>query len=45
MQSKLRGRLSLNCVARPESASPATGSMVRHKEKQQELLARAFRGK
>ncbi|HUJ11517.1 MAG TPA: 2-oxoglutarate dehydrogenase E1 component, partial [Verrucomicrobiae bacterium] len=44
LQSKLRGRLSLNCVARPESASPATGSMVRHKEKQQELLARAFRG-
>ncbi|MGD8450301.1 MAG: 2-oxoglutarate dehydrogenase E1 component [Phycisphaerae bacterium] len=35
-------RFALGRVCRPASASPATGSSARHKQEQQELLARAL---
>jgi 2-oxoglutarate dehydrogenase E1 component len=38
----LGGRFPLSCVARDESASPATGSEESHKLEQKELLDRAF---
>ena len=38
----LKGRLPLTCVARDESASPATGSESSHKEEQKHLLERAL---
>jgi 2-oxoglutarate dehydrogenase E1 component len=37
-------RFSLSSVTRPESASPATGSMSAHKLEQEHLLQRAFSG-
>jgi len=37
-------RLPLSCVSRPESASPATGSMSAHKLEQGHLIERAFAG-
>jgi 2-oxoglutarate dehydrogenase E1 component len=40
--SRLLDRFSLSCVARPESASPATGSHATHKREQQDLIERAF---
>ncbi len=38
----LLGRWPFSCVSRPESASPATGSMAAHKKEQERLLARAL---
>ena len=38
----LQGRFPLNCVARPESASPATGSGAAHKMEQKMLLDAVF---
>ncbi len=38
----LGDRLPLRCVTRPESASPATGSMASHKVEQQELVREAL---
>ena len=38
----LPGDIQLEVVARPESASPATGSATVHDQEQQELLTRAF---
>ena len=32
----------VSVIARPPSASPATGSATRHKEQQKQLLDRAF---
>ena len=40
--SRLFDRFSLSCVARAESASPATGSHATHKREQQDLVERAF---
>jgi 2-oxoglutarate dehydrogenase E1 component len=37
-------RFPLSCVSRPESASPATGSMSAHKLEQERLMERAFAG-
>jgi 2-oxoglutarate dehydrogenase E1 component len=46
MQARLPGmlgkRFALSCVSRPESASPATGSMSAHKLEQAHLIERAF---
>jgi len=42
MQMQLGNRLRLECVSRPESASPAAGSAARHKQEQKALLSRAF---
>jgi 2-oxoglutarate dehydrogenase E1 component len=39
---RLLDKFSFTCVARPESASPATGSHAVHKREQQELIERAF---
>jgi 2-oxoglutarate dehydrogenase E1 component len=39
---RLLGRFPFRCVARPESASPATGSKAVHKRQEQQLLERAF---
>jgi 2-oxoglutarate dehydrogenase E1 component len=39
---RLLDRFSFSCVARPESASPATGSHATHNREQQELVERAF---
>ena len=39
---ELFGRWPLSRVARPASASPATGSMAAHKKEQEELMARAL---
>ncbi|MCU0659176.1 MAG: hypothetical protein MUF64_29135, partial [Polyangiaceae bacterium] len=36
-------RLPLSCVARPESASPATGSQAAHKIEQSLLIDAAFK--
>jgi 2-oxoglutarate dehydrogenase E1 component len=48
MQARLpglvSGRFPLSCVSRPESASPATGSMSAHKLEQEHLIQRAFAG-
>ncbi|HET6340305.1 MAG TPA: 2-oxoglutarate dehydrogenase E1 component [Polyangiales bacterium] len=48
MQARLPGlvgnRFPLSCVSRPESASPATGSMSAHKLEQEHLMQRAFAG-
>jgi 2-oxoglutarate dehydrogenase E1 component len=38
----LENRLPLRCVARPESASPATGSSGAHKLEQRMLIEEAF---
>ena len=40
----LRARLGIEArtVARPESPSPATGSLTLHKQEQEELLERAL---
>jgi 2-oxoglutarate dehydrogenase E1 component len=38
----LEGRLPLRCVARPESASPATGSAGAHEIEQQQLMEETF---
>ena len=38
----LFGRWPLECVSRPESASPATGSAAAHKKEQAELIERAL---
>ncbi len=38
----LPDRFSLDYVARPESASPATGSARVHQQEQQELIERSF---
>ncbi len=38
----IRKRFSFECVSRPASASPATGSANCHKQEQQELLAQAL---
>ena len=35
-------RFTLRCVSRPESASPATGSLAAHKLEQAKLIAEAF---
>jgi 2-oxoglutarate dehydrogenase E1 component len=35
-------RYPFECLARPESASPATGSKAVHKRQQQQLIERAF---
>jgi len=40
--TRLFDRLPFSVVARPASASPATGSMARHKEQQAALMAAAF---
>jgi 2-oxoglutarate dehydrogenase E1 component len=40
--TRLFDRLPFSVVARPASASPATGSLARHKEQQAALLAAAF---
>jgi 2-oxoglutarate dehydrogenase complex dehydrogenase (E1) component-like enzyme len=39
-----RQRTGLDVVARPESASPATGSKTVHNQEQEELLEAAFEG-
>ena len=36
------GRMTLRCVSRPESASPATGSNAAHKLEQKELITDAL---
>jgi len=41
---RLLGRMPLDGVCRPESASPATGSKATHRMEQDELLERAFAG-
>ncbi|HWP60114.1 MAG TPA: 2-oxoglutarate dehydrogenase E1 component [Candidatus Acidoferrales bacterium] len=41
---RLFGRFALACVARPESASPATGSASGHKREQERLLKTALAG-
>ena len=43
LSRNLFGRWPLDCVTRPESASPATGSAAAHKKEQAELVARALR--
>ena len=40
--ARLFNRFPVSTVARPASASPATGSASRHKEQQAKLLAEAF---
>lgn len=40
--TKLFDRLPFSVVARPASASPATGSIARHKQQQADLVAAAF---
>ncbi|MFO1008549.1 MAG: 2-oxoglutarate dehydrogenase E1 component [Planctomycetota bacterium] len=40
----IAARFALSCVARPEAASPATGSLNAHKTEQAELVERAFTG-
>jgi multifunctional 2-oxoglutarate metabolism enzyme len=44
LRDGLHQRLKLDKTARPESASPATGSSTVHEQEQEELLARAFEG-
>lgn len=39
---RLLGRFPMQCVCRPASASPATGSHNSHKQEQSEILTRAF---
>ncbi|MGH2789108.1 MAG: multifunctional oxoglutarate decarboxylase/oxoglutarate dehydrogenase thiamine pyrophosphate-binding subunit/dihydrolipoyllysine-residue succinyltransferase subunit [Actinomycetota bacterium] len=41
---RLRSGLTIDCVARDESASPATGSTSVHEQEQAELIDRAFAG-
>jgi 2-oxoglutarate dehydrogenase E1 component len=41
---RLFGRLPLRRASRPESASPATGSLATHRQEQDELLTEAFGG-
>ncbi len=38
----LEGRFTLECIAREESASPATGSLASHRVEQARLIDRAF---
>jgi len=40
--ARLFDRLPFDCIARPESASPATGSKAIHKREQHRLLEQAF---
>ena len=42
LSRQLFGRWPLECVTRPESASPATGSAAAHKKEQAELIAKAL---
>ena len=42
MRKRLAVRSDLKVICRPESASPASGSLKRHKEKQKELVESAF---
>jgi 2-oxoglutarate dehydrogenase complex dehydrogenase (E1) component-like enzyme len=44
LSRSLPDRLALDYIARPESASPATGSARVHEQEQQELIDRAFSG-
>jgi multifunctional 2-oxoglutarate metabolism enzyme len=44
LEGRLPRGLKLNHVARPESASPATGSATVHEQEQKELLEEAFAG-
>jgi 2-oxoglutarate dehydrogenase E1 component len=44
LPSLVGNRFPLSCVSRPESASPATGSMSAHKLEQEHLIQRAFAG-
>ncbi|MDQ4027930.1 MAG: multifunctional oxoglutarate decarboxylase/oxoglutarate dehydrogenase thiamine pyrophosphate-binding subunit/dihydrolipoyllysine-residue succinyltransferase subunit, partial [Actinomycetota bacterium] len=44
LSRSLPDRLTLDYIARPESASPATGSARVHEQEQQELIERAFSG-
>jgi 2-oxoglutarate dehydrogenase E1 component len=44
LREGLAERLRLQKTARPESASPATGSATVHEQEQEELLAGAFEG-
>jgi 2-oxoglutarate dehydrogenase E1 component len=39
---KLFGRFPFGGIARPVSATPATGSAKRHKQEQAEIIQRAF---
>ena len=39
---ELLGKFPFLCVSRPRSASPATGSALRHKREQEQVLANAF---
>ena len=43
MRRRLANKTDLKVISRPESASPASGSLKRHKEKQKELVQSAFR--
>jgi 2-oxoglutarate dehydrogenase E1 component len=40
--NRLFDRFPFGCIARPESASPATGSKAVHKRQEHQLLERAF---
>jgi 2-oxoglutarate dehydrogenase E1 component len=42
---RLLGRFPLNGIARPRSASPATGSLTAHKRQQQSLVNAALQGR
>jgi 2-oxoglutarate dehydrogenase E1 component len=44
LEGQLPGKLRLTHVARPESASPSTGSSTVHEQEQKELLEKAFSG-
>jgi multifunctional 2-oxoglutarate metabolism enzyme len=44
LSRSLPDRLTLDYIARPESASPATGSARVHEQEQQEMIDRAFAG-
>lgn len=39
---ELFGRWPFDCVTRPESANPATGSSAAHKKEQAQLIAEAL---
>ena len=41
---KLFDRFPFSVIARPQSASPATGSASSHKQEQEQLLTAAFGG-
>ena len=44
LRDELPDKMSLSYVARPESASPATGSPKLHEQEQKNLMKRAFEG-